>query len=213
MRAPLLQLRAGFNRPTWAGQKLSGKVIVLRAEQGFGDIIQFLRYAPLVKAQGAMVLLQVREGLERLAQAFDGVDQVLDRSMPLPDFDFYINLSSLPRVFGTDLDSIPANIPYLRADPAEGALWTAKLGDRQKIRIGIAWAGSPTHSNDRFRSLKLSVLGPMLGVEGVRFVSLQKGAAAAQATGSLLEGVDWVDISAELADFSDTAAVIASWIW
>jgi len=80
MRAPLLQLRPGFDRPIWGGQDLSGKVILLRAEQGFGDVIQFVRYAPLVKALGATVLLQVREGLERVARTFAGIDQVLDRS-------------------------------------------------------------------------------------------------------------------------------------
>ncbi len=116
MRAPLLQLRPAFDRPTWGGQDLRGKVILLRAEQGFGDIFQFVRYAPAVKALGGTVLLQVREGLERLARGFAGVDQVLDRSKSesLPHFDFYINLPSLPRIFSTDLESIPADIPYLQ---------------------------------------------------------------------------------------------------
>ncbi|MGH8850662.1 MAG: tetratricopeptide repeat protein, partial [Casimicrobiaceae bacterium] len=209
MRAPLLQLRPGFNRPPWAGQDLRGKIVMLRAEQGFGDVIQFVRYAPLVKALGATVLIQVREGLERLASGFAGVDQVLDRSKSesLPHFDFYANLPSLPRAFGTELGSIPADIPYLHADTASVAKWAPKLGDR-KLSVGLAWAGSPTHSNDRFRSMDLSVLRPILEVGGVRFVSLQKGPAA-QTTGLLPEGVDWLDVGPELDDFSDTAAVIS----
>ena len=210
MRAPLLQLRPGFNRPVWGGQDLTGKVILLRAEQGFGDIFQFVRYAPLVKAMGGTVLLQVREGLERLARGFAGVDQVLDRSKSesLPHFDFYINLPSLPRVFNTTLESIPADIPYLHADAADAARWSPKLGDHEKLRVGLAWAGSPTHSNDRFRSMDLSLLKPVLEVAGVRFVSLQKGPAA-QTAGVLPEGVDWVDAGPELEDFSDTAALIS----
>ena len=210
IRTPLLQQRAGFNRPVWAGQDLRGKVLLLRAEQGFGDIFQFVRYAPMVKALGGRVLLQVREGLERVAQAFTGVDQVLDRSKSesLPHFDFYINLPSLPRVFNTHLESIPAQIPYLHADAADVASWASKLGDREKLRVGLAWAGSPTHPNDSFRSMELSQLKPILEVEGVRFVSLQKGAAA-QTGGVVPAGVDWVDVGAQLEDFSDTAAVIS----
>ncbi len=210
MRAPLLQLRPGFSGPIWAGQDLTGKVILLRAEQGFGDIIQFVRYAPLVKALGATVLLQVREGLERLARTFAGIDQVLDRSKSeaLPPFDFYAHLPSLPRLFNTTLESIPAEIPYLRADASEVARWAPRLGASDRLRVGLAWTGSPTHSRDRFRSMKLSMLRPILEVEGVRFVSLQKGPAA-EAAGVLPEGVDWVDVGPELGDFADTAAVIS----
>ena len=210
MRAPLLHLRPGFHRPVWGGQDLTDRVILLRAEQGFGDIFQFVRYAPLVKGMGATVLLQVREGLERLARGFAGVDQVLDRSKSesLPHFDFYINLPSLPRVLNTTLESIPADIPYLHADPADVERWAFKLGDGGKLRVGLAWAGSPTHSNDRFRSMDLSLLKPVLEVVGVRFVSLQKGPAA-QTEGMVPAGVDWLDVGAELEDFSDTAAVIS----
>ncbi len=182
----------------------------MRAEQGFGDVIQFVRYAPLLKKLGATVLLQVREGLERLAQSFDGIDEVLDRSKSetLPHFDFYANLPSLPRVFGTTLESIPADIPYVHADASDSARWASKLGDPGKLRVGFAWTGSPTHSRDRFRSMSLEKLEPVLKVAGVRFVSLQKGPGSEQATEALLSGVDWVDIGSELQDFADTAAVI-----
>jgi Tfp pilus assembly protein PilF len=210
MRAPLLHLRPNFNRPMWSGQDLNGRVILLRAEQGFGDIFQFVRYAPLVKARGATVLIQVREGLERLARSFAGVDQVLDRSKSesLPPFDFYANLPSIPLVFGTDLDSIPVNVPYICADAATAVRWGPKLGGREKPRVGIAWAGSPTHTRDRFRSMSLGMLRPILEVSGVGFVSLQKGAVA-ETGGAVPVGVDWIDVGPELEDFSDTAAVIS----
>ena len=210
MRSPLLELRPAFGRATWSGQDLRGKVILLRAEQGFGDIFQFVRYAPMVKALGGTVLVQVREGLERLARSFAGIDQVLDRSQSesLPHFDFYANLPSLPRVFNTTLESIPADAPYLQAEAASVARWTPKLGQHGKLRVGLAWAGSPTHSNDRFRSMDLGLLKPVLEVGGVRFVSLQKGPAA-ETAGLLPKGVDWLDVGPELEDFSDTAAVIS----
>ena len=207
-RPPLLDLRAGFNRPVWHGQDLRGKTIVLRAEQGFGDVIQFVRYAPLVKALGATVLLQVRTGLERLADGFSGIDRVLDRDQGLPNFDFYINLPSVPRVFGTDLASIPADVPYVSADVAAIERWQPELGGRNRLKVGIAWAGSPPICATPKRSIALAALAPVWGVAGVTFVSLQKGDAAAEAD-ILLPEVDWVNVGQKLEDFSDTAAVIS----
>ena len=207
-RPPLLDLRAGFNRPVWHGQDLRGKTILLRAEQGFGDVIQFVRYAPLVKALGATVLLQVRAGLERLASGFDGIDRVLDRDQGLPNFDFYINLPSMPRVFGTELASIPADVPYVSADLAAIERWRPELSGRDTLKVGIAWAGSPTHLRDAKRSIALAALSPVCGVAGVTFVSLQKGDAAAEAD-ALSSEVDWVNVGPKLEDFSDTAAVIS----
>jgi tetratricopeptide (TPR) repeat protein len=204
---PLLSLRPDFPRPVWTGQDLRDRTILLRAEQGFGDFVQFARYAPAVKALGATVLMQVRSGLEQLACGLQGVDRVLDRNEPIPEFDFYINLPSLPRVFGTDLASIPADIPYLYAEPARSARWAQRLGAHDALRVGVAWAGSPTHTRDRYRSLPLSMLSPLFEVAGVRFVLLQKGPAAAEADG-LPAGLDVVNVGPELEDFSDTAALI-----
>ncbi len=210
MRAPLLQLRPGFNRPVWAGQDLAGKVILLRAEQGFGDIIQFVRYAPLVKALGATVLLQVRDGLERLSRGFAGIDRVLDRSKSesVPHFDFYINLPSLPRIFNTTLESIPADIPYLHADAADVARWVSKLGQSGTDQGGAllgrepdAFAGSL--SFDGFVGAEAGAGG---GV-GCGLYRCRKGRL--RRTGMVPAGVDWVDVGAELEDFSDTAAVIS----
>jgi FkbM family methyltransferase len=204
---PLLSLRPDFPRPVWAGHDLRGKTILLRAEQGFGDFIQLVRYAPAVKALGATVLMQVRTGLEQLARGFPGTDRILDRNDPLPEFDFYINLPSLPRVFGTDLASIPADIPYLRTEPERVERWAKRLGAHDALRVGLAWAGSPTHTRDRYRSVPLRMLSPLWGLAGVRFISLQKGAAAE--VEKLPAELDFVNLGPELEDFCDTAAVIS----
>jgi tetratricopeptide (TPR) repeat protein len=205
---PLLSLRPDFPRPVWAGQDLRGKTILLRAEQGFGDFVQFVRYAPAVKALGATVLMQVRTGLEQLARGFPGVDRILDRDDPLPEFDFYINLPSLPRAFGTDIASIPADIPYLRTEPERVERWAKRLGARDALRVGLAWAGSPTHTRDRYRSVPLRMLSPLWDLEGVQFVLLQKGAAEAEVE-KLPAELDFVHLGPELEDFCDTAAVIS----
>jgi tetratricopeptide (TPR) repeat protein len=205
---PLLSLRPDFGRPVWTGQDLRGKTILLRAEQGFGDFVQFVRYAPAVKALGATVLMQVRAGLEQLARGLPGIDRILDRNETIPEFDFYINLASLPRVFGTDLASIPADIPYLRAEPERAERWAKRLGKHDALRVGLAWAGSPAHTRDRYRSLPLRMLSPLWGLEGVRFISLQKGTAVAELKG-LPAGVEFVNLGPELEDFCDTAAVIS----
>ena len=205
---PLLSLRPDFPRPVWAGQDLRGKTILLRTEQGFGDFVQFVRYAPAVKALGATVLMQVRAGLEQLAHGVPGIDRILDRNEPLPEFDFYINLPSLPRVFGTDLVSIPANIPYLHAEPERVERWAKRLGAHDARRIGLAWAGSPSHTRDRYRTVPLRMLSPLWGLAGVRFVSLQKGPAAAEVD-ALPAELDFVNLGPELEDFCDTAAVIS----
>jgi tetratricopeptide (TPR) repeat protein len=200
--------RLDFHRPTWAGQDLRGKTILLRTEQGFGDFVQFVRYAPAVKALGATVLMQVRAGLEQLARGVPGIDRILDRNEPLPEFDFYINLPSLPRVFGTDLASIPADIPYLHAEPERVERWATRLGAHDALRVGLAWAGSPSHTRDRYRTVPLRMLSPLWGLGGVRFISLQKGPAAAEVD-ALPAELDFVNLGPELEDFCDTAAVIS----
>ncbi|MCC7328061.1 MAG: tetratricopeptide repeat protein [Burkholderiales bacterium] len=195
------------DRPAWNGQPLQGRTVLLWVEQGFGDTIQLVRYIPFVKALGATVLLLVREGLEQVLQACVGVDRIIGREEQLPPFDFHLPLMSLPRVFGTDLDSIPADVPYLRPDPEKVRHWRARLGTTAKRRVGIVWAGNPEHYNDRFRSIALEELHPVLATEGVQFVSLQKEPAAAQLA-ALPPEIDIVDLDRELKDFSDTVAVI-----
>ena len=207
MTNAFLRRYPGFDRPEWNGQDLTGKTILLWVEQGFGDTVQFIRYVPLVKALGATVLVVARQGLERLLLGCAGIDRIVSREEPLPPFDFHSPLMSLPRVFGTELDSIPAAIPYLRATPEVMEKWRGRLPATTKRRVGIVWAGSPLHPNDQYRSISLEQLRPVLETDGVQFVSLQMGPTAAQLS-SLPPGVDVLDLGSELEDFSDTLAVI-----
>jgi FkbM family methyltransferase len=208
LQDPLLSARPGFRQPVWAGQDLQGKVILLRVEQGFGDTVQFIRYAPLLKALGATVVLQIRKGLEGLATGFRGVDSIVDRDDAPPAFDFYISLMSLPRVFGTDLMSIPAEVPYLNVDAARAREWANHVGGDGALKVGLVWAGNPDHPRDRYRSMPLQMLAPLLNLSGARFYSLQKGPAGAQAE-ALSRDLKIVQLGPELKDFADTAALIS----
>jgi FkbM family methyltransferase len=207
-KEPFLSLRPGFHTPVWAGQDLRGKTILLRAEQGFGDSIQFIRYVPQVKALGATVLLQIREGLEELASGVPGIDRILKPGESLPAFDFYIHLMSLPHVFGTDLSSIPADIPYLYAEPARVKRWEKRVAADGSLKVGLVWGGDPAHTRDQYRSMSLRTLAPIWDLEGLRFYSLQKGSAAAELE-TLPKGMAITDLGAHLENFSDSAAVIS----
>ena len=204
---PLLARRPLYGRPVWIGQEIRGRTVLLRTEQGIGDVIQFIRYAPHVKALGATVLLQVRPGVGALAQSFPGVDRIFDSSEPLPAFDYYIHLMSLPHVFGTELASVPAGVPYLRADPARKNKFRALMAAGVGFRVGIVWAGDPDHLRDRQRSVTLEALGTLAQTPEVQFFSLQKGQAAEQVA-TPPAGMRVIDLGPELHDFADTAAVI-----
>jgi Flp pilus assembly protein TadD len=208
-RAPLLPLRARYGKPVWAGQDLRGKAILLRAEQGSGDAIQFLRYAASVKALGAKVLLGV-DGFGALAERFAGIDAAIDPQHPLPAFDFYLHLLSLPRIFGTDLGSIPADVPYVQPRPDHVERWAARLAPHdRRLKVGLVWAGRPTHDGDRRRSITLDTLAPLGDIAGVRYIGLQKEVAPSMTESSSLGG-DFVNLGPELQDFHDTAALIAN---
>jgi len=207
MQETLAPLRAEFDVPLWAGQNLRGKTILLRAEQGVGDVIQFIRYAPLVKALGARVVLQNRANLDELAASFPGVDHVLLPKEAMPEFDYYAHLMGLPRVFGTEIDSVPGPVPYLHAAPERLERWRQRLAQDRRLKIGLVWAGSPTHVRDRYRSTTLKALAPLFDVEGTSWYSLQKGPAAAALRES---GIAIVDLQDELTDFAETAAAISA---
>lgn len=204
---PLLSWRAPCAKPVWAGQDLHGKAILLRAEQGYGDFMQFIRYALHVKALGATVLLEVREELRELAESAPGVDRVLRADEPYPDFDYHIYLLSIPRVLDTSLQSIPDEVPYLHADPKHEVQWKDLVRRNGSLNVGLVWAGSSTHIGDRFRSMSLRALAPLRKVPGVRFYSLQKGPAAHELI--IDRGYDpIVDLGPKLTTFADTAAAI-----
>lgn len=201
-----------FPQPQWTGeQPLAGRTILLHAEQGFGDTLQFCRYAPLVAEKGARVLLESQAALCRIMGSLPGVAAVIPAGEPLPPFDLHCPLMSLPLAFGTMLETIPARVPYLRADPLAAASWRARLAPLPGRRVGLVWGGSSRlgqpHATaiDRRRSIPLEALAPLARVPGISFVSLQLGPPAAQAPPP---GVRLHDPTRELADFADTAALI-----
>ena len=196
-------------QPLWDGQPLQGRTILLHAEQGLGDTIQFIRYAPLVKQAGATVLVECQQPLVRLLAGCRGVDALIGRGDDLPPYDVQAPLLSLPGIFRTSLQTIPVDVPYLFADPGLIAHWRGELGPIAGARIGIAWRGNPEHRNDRTRSLSLRCFESLAGLPGIRLLSLQKGAGAEQ----LQEARDHfpvTDLGSRLEDFMDTAAVLAN---
>ena len=162
-----------FSRPQWQGERsLNGGNIYLWAEQGFGDSIQFIRYAPLVKAFGWNVVVAVQPKLKSLLKTIEGVT-VISLGEDPPPFDFHCPLLSLPKVFETNLDTIPAAIPYLQADPERTAAWQTRLPNN-KTRIGISWQGNSKTKTDFGRSLPLHYFAPLAEMPGVQLISLQK---------------------------------------
>jgi hypothetical protein len=201
-------------RRLWLGEfALNGKTILLHAEQGLGDTIQFARYAPLVAAQGAKVVLEVQPELKSILSRLDGVSAVVARGEALPPFDAHCPLGSLPLALQTELPRVPASIPYLAADEAHLQKWSAQIGALPRPRIAVAWAGNPAHDNDRNRSIALATLAPLFSASGGAqgrgsFISIQRelrGDDAAQ----LAAQPRLTPIGGELADFADTAAVLA----
>jgi tetratricopeptide (TPR) repeat protein len=205
----LASQRCAFDAPQWLGDEpLGGKTILVQAEQGFGDTIQFVRYAALLAARGAAVVLEVQPELVRLLAHVAGVSALIPRGQPVPRCDFHTPLLSLPLAFGTELATIPADTPYIKADADAVSAWRARLPERRPL-IGLVWSGESTHDNDHNRSMRLETLAPLLNAPGVAFVSLQhemRGADEAflHAHPRLLR------IGEQFADFADTAAVMAS---
>ncbi|MGO8866345.1 MAG: tetratricopeptide repeat protein [Alphaproteobacteria bacterium] len=206
------QWPARFTQPLWEGEAIGERVLLLYAEQGFGDTIQFCRYAPLIPSK-ARVILEVPRPIVRLLSSLEGVDQIVVEGDPLPPFDLHCPLLSLPRAFGTTLETIPAKVPYLAADAASVSAWRRRLEELPGLRVGLVWAGSARKSRpganaiDRRRSITLDDFGGLASVPGVSFVSLQKGEPASQ-TRSPPPGLAIHDWTEELGDFADTAALV-----
>ncbi|WP_167525407.1 tetratricopeptide repeat protein [Roseomonas genomospecies 6] len=206
----------------WTGEPLDGRTILLHAEQGHGDALHFMRYAPLVAQRGGRVRLAVHSALRRLAERMPGLLSVHNLHDPLPVTDLHCPLMSLPRAFNTGLDDIPAEMPYLTPDPADAERWRARLPANGRVdgrldgrlKVGLVWSGDPrphspkANAVDRRRSLTLAALAPLAAVTDVAFISLQKGSPAAQAKEPPpgMELLDWMD---EVGDFADTAALVA----
>lgn len=200
-----------FSCPQWNGESLAGKSIVIGFEAGHGDMIQFCRYAVMLKERGATrVSLICHPDLTGLFATLPGVDDVHSLlNMPAADWDFWTLPMSLPHHCHTRLDNIPAPIPYLSADPEKIAKWAGLLPS-SALRVGLAWKGNPRFENDADRSLpSLDMLAPLSRVEGVQFVSLQKGAGEEEAAHPP-EGMPLLALGPAMADFADTAAVMSN---
>jgi hypothetical protein len=196
-----------WDRPSWDGSSPGdGKTILVYADAGFGDSIQFVRYVPLLRERGFRVSLLCQDELRSLLATVEGVSEVVPATGPLPAFDLDAPMMSLPRLMGTTPQTVPARVPYLSCDRTRAEYWRKRVQTLSGRRIGLAWAGRATHANDAHRSLSIEQLRPLWELENVSYVSLQKGRAADAAR---LEAekriIDW---TAELADFSETAALI-----
>jgi len=198
-----------FARPLWRGETgIAGKTVLLHSDEGLGDTIQFARYATLVAAFGARVILEVQDAVHPLLSGIDGIALCLPKTgVTLPDFDLQCPLSDLPLAFATRLQTIPAAPSYLSPPQTRVREWQARLGAHDKLRVGLVWSGNPAHGNDRNRSIPLTMLSPLLDIDA-RFISLQKDPRPADQA-VLRERTEIVDFTAHLADFSDTAALIA----
>lgn len=191
-----------FPQPLWRGESLQGRAIFLYGEQGFGDILQFVRYLPLVARQARAVYLQVREPLEPLLARLPERCHLLPQGAALPPVDFHCPLMSLPAVLG---GVIPADVPYLHADPARVQAWRDRL-PKDALTVGIAWSGRPTHLNDHNRSMSLALFRDA-AAEGCRFVTVQPELRDADRQ-VLAQWPDLLDFGRELRDFADTAALV-----
>jgi tetratricopeptide (TPR) repeat protein len=212
-RLKIPSLSAGypkFPQPMWLGtEPLAGKTIVVCADEGLGDSIQFVRYVPMLAKLGARVILVVQDALCPLFSGLEGVWQCLPGSgARVPPFDFHLPLCSLPFVFGTRLETIPAATPYLPAPVAERVrAWEERLGRRDRLRVGLVWSGNPKHENDRNRSVPLRTLTRILDTNA-DFISLQKDVRPDDRA-TLLERTEIFDAASHLTDFGDTAALIS----
>lgn len=217
-KSPQLPPR-GLNIPEWNGEPLEGKNLLIYAEQGFGDALQFVRYAPLVKKQfnPSFLVVEVRNPLSRLCQYIEGIDQVISLGEKVPDVDYAVPMMTLPRIMGTTLETIPWSGPYFTVDQ-DLTSWFEKTALSRLppgIRVGICWAGMSREGNpnasavDRMRSTTLSSFAPSGLIPGISWVSLQKGPPAEQVK-SPPAGMTIGDFTENLYDFYDTAALIQS---
>jgi tetratricopeptide (TPR) repeat protein len=197
--------------PLWDCSPLAGRTILLHAEQGLGDVLQFIRFAPLVKGRGGTVIVECPASLAALLAGCAGMDRLVPRGTPLPPYDVQAPLLSLPGIFGTTLVTIPAKIPYLSADPGHVEKWGEELKAVSGLKVGIAWQGDPNYLWDRYRSIPLRQFAALAEVPGLKLVGLQKGAGREQVA-SVVSRFDLIDLGDRLDEtggaFTDTAAVM-----
>jgi hypothetical protein len=204
--------RRNFTQPLWRGQAAPGQTLLIHAEQGLGDTLQFCRFATLAAARGVRVVLEVQKPLVRLLRGLQGVAQVFAHGEALPHFDLHAPMMSLPWMLRTTLETLPGAAPYLHADTAEAANWRHRLAEiaPDGQRVGLVWAGSPRTDSpalasvDRRRSMPPAQLGALFECPVVRFFSLQKDGPGAPSN------LPMIDVMPEMHDFAATAALIAN---
>ena len=195
-----------FDAPLWRGEALGGRTLLLHGEQGFGDNLQFVRFAAPLAALGARVVVETPAVLTRLLASAPGVSAVVALGDALPSVDFHLAMMSAPDRLGTTLETLPAGTPYLAPPAAEKAAWRKRAAGWPGLKVGLVWAGNPairlpwSEAGNKLRSIPVGQLAPLLAVPGVTFVSLQKDGAAPEL----------IDVMDEMRDFADTAALIAA---
>lgn len=199
-----IERKVQMNR--WDGRPIPNQTLLIHDEQGFGDTFQFLRLMPHVKARSqAKVVLEISTEALSFAQRMEGIDQIITRGTLPPPFQIHCEMMSLPRALGLKMSDLPGPIPYLKPDPARVDYWRLKLKDYPRPLVALVWGGRPTP--DPKRSIPLATLAP-LAMKGVTFLSLQIGPMAAEAK-TPPAGMNLVDLSAEIASFDDTAAILS----
>jgi hypothetical protein len=187
---------------------IGGRTLLVHAEAGMGDTIQFCRYLPMVEATGARIVFEVQSALVALVSTLECRLTLVHGGQELPHFDAHCPLMSLPLAFRTEVATIPAAVPYLYADEHKRRQWRDRLGEKRGLRVGLVWAGNPEHGNDQNRSVALKALGPLLDLP-VEFHSLQREYRDGDEAWLGRQAPLIRDHRQELNDFSDTAALAA----
>ncbi|MFQ5618647.1 MAG: tetratricopeptide repeat protein [Rhodospirillales bacterium] len=199
--------RREFAQPMWDGSRLDGRTILLHAEQGLGDTIHFIRYAPMVAQRGGRVVVECRRLLLRLFRDMEGIDQLVRKGRDLPPFDVQASLMSLPMIFGTTLETIPGDVGYIRAEGRLVEAWKDRLSGLAGRKVGLCWQGNPKFPRDKWRSIPLKYFAGLLDDPSSTFVNLHKGSGEGQ-IGECGLGDRIVNYSAEVKSLADTAAII-----
>ena len=205
-------VRPDFAFPMWRGEPLSGKRILGVSEQGYGDQIQFVRYAALLARQAAAVDILADEPVHRLFRSVDGVRRVVaGTARDSKEYDCWALMLSLPLRLGTVVETIPREVPYLQPSRDDVRKWARRLSDlpQGRLKVGLVWSGKPGYGLDRFRSMTLSTLAPLGRVPNVSLVSLQTGAAAEEARHAAPD-FPLPDLAVDMGDFADTAALLTN---
>jgi tetratricopeptide (TPR) repeat protein len=196
-----------FPEPQWDGTQLHGDTILLYMEQGFGDMLQFIRYAPMVAKLGGRVIVAAPPQLTELFSTCPGIERVISEKEEPPPFDYHASIMTLPSLFQTTLLTVPDQVPYLAADPVKMEIWRERLSNLPGFKVGIAWQGNPRHKLDRYRSISLSFFEPLSRVNGVTLVSLQKGLGTEQLP-IFHDQLPVVSLKPEISSYNDTAAIM-----